>query len=326
MRTIDADVVGAALGPKSLIDALREAHRSGNMAPVERLLLQGNGGDAALMWAGWDAHLGIAVKAATVFPRNSEKGALPNIQSVVVLFDSRNGRALATIHGESFTRMKTAATSALAADVLARHDVGVLAVLGAGAQAETQVLFHLAARPSIERVLVWNRTAAAAERLVARLNAAGHRAEVACDPETAVRGAGLVTCLTAATFPVLHGAWLAPGSHVDLVGAYTPTMRESDDVVVLRGRLFADSMRFGVTTCGDYAIPIAAGTIPAKRVEAALFDLCSGRAAGRLTDDEVTVCKNGGGGHLDLMAARAFCDFVIGRDPASGATPLEGER
>ena len=132
-------------------------------------------------------------------------------------------------------------------------------MLGAGGQAKTHILFHRAIRPSIRKVLVWNRTAENGERLAAELRDEGVDAEALVDPEAAVREAAIVACLTASEEPVLKGAWLRPGAHVDLVGGFTPTMRESDDDVVRKGRLFADSLRFTLTVCGDYADPIARG-------------------------------------------------------------------
>jgi ornithine cyclodeaminase/alanine dehydrogenase-like protein (mu-crystallin family) len=121
-----------------------------------------------------------------------------------------------------------------------------------------------------------------------------------------VREADIVSCLTASADPVLRGQWLRPGAHVDLVGGFTPAMRESDDDVVRRGRLFADTLRFALTACGDYAAPIARVVIAREPIEGDLFDLCSGRISGRRSTEEITVFKNGGGGHLDLIVARAI--------------------
>ena len=205
--------------------------------------------------------------------------------------------------------MKTAADSALGADLLAREDAATLAVLGAGGQAKTHVRFHRAVRPSLRRVLVWNRTAANGERLAADLRAEGMDATAHADPAAAVREADIVSCLTASADPVLNGAWLEAGAHVDLVGGFTPTMRESDDEVVRRGRLFADTLRFTLGACGDYAAPIARGVIAREAIEGDLFDLCSGRIPGRRSAEEITVFKNGGGGHLDLIVARAIWDL-----------------
>ncbi len=306
MKLIDADAPDSHAAPLALVDALREGHSSGDMGTVERLLVEKDG-RAVLTWVGWHPGRGLAVKTATVFPGNAFAGK-PNVQSVVTLFDGHDGAPLAVISGEGFTRMKTAADSALAVDLLANPGCETLAVLGAGGQAETHIRFIRAVRPSLRRTVVWNRTPAAAVGLVGRLTASGLTAEVAPTPRHAVEQASIVSCLTATTTPVLEGAWLQRGSHVDLVGGYTPEMRESDDAVVRRGRLFADSRRFGVDMCGDYAQPLAAGVIPREAVLGDLFDLCSGRVVGRTGEGDITVFKNGGGGHLDLMIARTLFD------------------
>lgn len=307
VKLIDADHLGTLMAPAHLVEALRQGHRSGALGEVERLLLhRAAPPNAALTWAGWSPDLGIAVKTATVFPSNAQAGRKPNIQSVVVLFDPEDGSPLAAIHGESFTRMKTAANSALGVDLLANPMPGTLAILGAGGQAETQARFILAMRPSITRILIWNRTRGSADRLAARLGDTGAACRAVATPEDAATEADVITCVTATATPVLEGAWLRPGCHVDLVGAYTPEMRESDDAVVRRGRLFADTRRFGVMTCGDYAQPILAGVITEGDVLGDSFDLVSGRVPGRTGPSDITVFKNGGGGHLDLMAAAAF--------------------
>ncbi len=307
MRLIDADALARTLDPLVLIEALRLGHRGGGVGRVERMLLEEPGtANSVLTWMAWRPERGIAVKTATVFPDNSRLGARPNVQSVVVLFDAANGAPLAAIHGESFTRVKTAADSALAADLLAVEDAATLAVLGAGGQARTHVRFLRAVRPAIRKALVWNRTAEAAERLAFELRAEGFDAEARSDPHAAVSEAQVVSCLTAARDPVLRGAWLRNDAHIDLVGGFTPAMRESDDDVVRRGRLFADTLRFTVGACGDFANPIARGVIGPEAIEGDLFDLVSGRIPIRRARDEITVFKNGGGGHLDLMIARAM--------------------
>jgi ornithine cyclodeaminase/alanine dehydrogenase-like protein (mu-crystallin family) len=309
MRLIDANAIAAKLDPLVLVEALRAAHRDGGMGEVERVLIEEpRTGNAVLTWMALHPKRGIGVKTATVFPSNSRGGLRPNVQSVVILFDATNGAPLAAIHGQSFTRMKTAADSALAADLLAVPEAATLAVLGAGGQARTHIRFIRAVRPSIRRVLVWNRTHAAAERLAAELKREGLDAEARADPEPAVSEAAIVACLTASTDPALRGAWLKAGAHVDLVGGFTPAMRESDDDVVRRGRLFADTLRFTIADCGDFADPIARGVIARDKIEGDLFDLVSGRVPARRSPEEITVFKNGGGGHLDLMIARTIYD------------------
>lgn len=312
MRLIDADALARTLDPLILVEALRRGHRDGDVGRVERVLVEEPGtANAVLTWMAWRPELGIAVKTATVFPGNSHLGSRPNVQSIVTLFDKANGAPLAAIHGESFTRMKTAANSALAADLLAVADAVTLAVLGAGGQARTHVRFLRAVRPAIRKALVWNWTAEAAERLAFELRAEGVDAEARSDLDAAVGEAEVVSCLTASPDPVLRGGWLRNGAHVDLVGGFTPAMRESDDDVVRRGRLFADTLRFTVDVCGDLANPIAHGVIGPEAIEGDLFDLVSNRIPGRRSPDEITVFKNGGGGHLDLMIARAMVEAAL---------------
>ena len=243
-----------------------------------------------------------------MFPGNSRAGLRPNVQSVVTLFDAADGAPLAAIHGESFTRMKTAANSALAADLLARSPRRD--ARGHRRRRSGQDPCPIPSRrPPLDPPgsLVWNRTRSAAERLAAELREDGVDAEARAGPEEAVAEAAIVTCLTASPVPVLRGAWLKAGAHVDLVGGFTPAMRESDDDVVRRGRLFADTLRFTLEDCGDFADPISRGVIAREKIEGDLFDLARPHRRSAFPE-EITVFKNGGGGHLDLMVARAIYD------------------
>lgn len=309
LTVIEADVLAARIDPLVLVDALRESHVAGQRPEVGRLLMTEPGTrNDLLAWGGWRRREGIAVKAGLIFPQNVAQG-LPSIRSIVLLFDGDTAAPLAVFHGEDFTRMKTAADSALAAQYLAPEDCHTLTVIGAGAQAEIHIAFLLAVRPEIRRVLVCNRTPERAETLASRLKARGIAAEATQDTASAVRQAGVVTCLTGARAPVLAGNWLEPGTHVDLVGGFTPEMRESDDDTVLRGRLFADTREFTLTACGDFSQPLGDGIISPEKIEGDLFELASGSVRGRRTSSEITVFKNGGGGHLDLMVARALFDL-----------------
>ena len=316
MRSIDADAVLAALDPLLFVEALRHGHREG-VHQVERLLLSEPTAAATnhlLIWSAWSFGAAAGAKFVAVFPGNEARGAGPNIRSVYVLFDGADGRPLALITGETFTRSKTAADSALGASFLAREDAEMLVVAGAGAQARAQIRFLCAVRPTIRRVFVWNRTLQKAEALARDCALPGVVVAATDNLEEAVRAADIVSCVTSATEPFLRGAWLKPGAHVDLVGSFTPEMRECDDETVLRGRIFADTRRFTVNECGDLAQPIAAGVLAKDAIVADLFDLCAGRAQGRATPAETTVFKNGGGGHLDLMVARRLYELSRASD------------
>ncbi|MFI5011528.1 MAG: ornithine cyclodeaminase [Hyphomicrobiales bacterium] len=303
------DAIGELLAWPTLVEALRTGHQEGVDA-VERLLLSEAkdgppGPNHLLIWAAWRFGAYCGAKLATVYPGNVE-GVATNA-TVYVLFDGHDGRPLATIEGSEFTLRKTAADSALGAWYLARTDAESLLMIGAGAQAGPQIRALCAVRPSIHKVRIWNRTAARAEALAARLTQEGGldrvSIEAADDLASAVPQASIVSMATAATSPLLEGALLSPGTHVDLVGSFTPLMRETDDEAVRRASLFVDTRRFTVAVTGDLAIPIAAGVIHEDDIRADLFGLSRGQHPGRQSADEITLFKNGGGGHLDLMAA-----------------------
>lgn len=256
------------------------------------------------------------MKLASVFPANAERG-MPTIASVFVLFDGETGAPLAVIEATPLTIRKTAANSALGADYLARRDVRTLLMIGAGKQAPSQIEAHRTVRPSLARILVWNRTASAAEALAARLRAQGLAAETTTDLEAAARSADVICCATASRSPILRGAWLAPGTHVDLVGSFTPEMREADDEVMRRGRLYVDSRWFTAGVAGDIVQPMRDGVITKADIAGDLFDLTQDKVSGRQSDAEITIFKNGGGGHLDLMAATLVYERA-GRNIHSG--------
>ena len=306
MRLVDADAAARLLDLPSLIEALRDGHRAG-VDGFGRLLLEQPGAagatDGFLAMAAWQRGAVFGVKLATMFPGNAAAG-LPNIASVYVLFDGASGRPLLTIEATPLTVRKTAADSALAADYLARPDVRTLLVVGAGAQAPWMVAAHRTVRPSLTQVLVWNRTATGAAKLAAMLRAEGLAAEPVEDLAAAVARADVVTCVTGSTEPLIQGEWLRPGTHLDLVGGYTPTMRESDDAAVRRARVFVDTREFTLRDAGDISQPLRGGVIAEADILADLFQLARGEVAGRGGAGEITLFKNAGGGHLDLMAAR----------------------
>jgi ornithine cyclodeaminase/alanine dehydrogenase-like protein (mu-crystallin family) len=301
MILVDAETAARLLDFPSLIEALREGHRVG-VDDFGRLLMEhpsaAGGHNGLLAMAAWQRGAAFGVKLATVFPSNAAVG-LPNIASVYVLFDGQNGRPLLTIDATPLTVRKTAADSALAADYLARPDARTLLVVGAGAQAPWMVAAHRSVRPTLARVLVWNRTHAKAVALAATLHG-----EAVKDLSAAVAESDIITCVTPAAEPIIHGAWLRPGTHLDLVGGYTPLMRESDDDAVRRSRVFVDTRRFTLHDAGDIAQPLRDGVIGETDVLADLFQLVRGEVPGRRDASEITLFKNAGGGHLDLMAAR----------------------
>jgi alanine dehydrogenase len=234
----------------------------------------------------------------TVFPRNRAAG-LPSVQALVVLFDGNDGRPVALLDGTELTYRKTAADSALGARFLARPDASTLLMVGAGGLAPHLIAAHRAVRPSIEHVLVWNRTPSRAEQVAA---VAG--GEVVVDLEDAAGQADVICTATMTKEPLVHGRWLRPGTHLDLVGAFQPDHREVDDATVGRAELYVDHRLATLSECGDLVIPLRAGRITESDIRGDLYELCRGEVTGRTEPEAVTLFENGGGGHLDLMTSR----------------------
>lgn len=300
LPVIGADEVARLLPYAMLVDELETAHREPR--PVTgRTVLGVDGADQSfLALSAWQPGRSIGAKLVTVFPGNlgTER---PSVQALYILFDATTGEPLALIDGTELTYRKTAADSALGARYLARHDARTLLVIGAGGLAAHLVAAHRAVRPSIERVLVWNRTPARAESLAAAVGATA-----VASVEAAVAEADVITTATMAKDPLLAGRWLRPGTHLDLVGAFRPDHREVDDDAVTRAELYVDDREATLSEDGDLVIPLLRGLISAGDVRADLFELCSGDVPGRTDAAAITLFENGGGGHLDLMTAIAL--------------------
>lgn len=251
--------------------------------------------DTLLSRAAWIDGLGIAVKSATVFPGNPAKG-LARIGGGVSLYSDGDGALQALIDFHLVTKWKTAGDSLLAARYLARPDSRVALIVGAGTVGRSMVAAYRALWPGIE-VLIWNRTPATAAALAVELGA-----EAVENLPDAVARADVILTATMSTDPVLRGDWLRPGQHLDLIGAYRPDMREVDDTALQRARLFVDSRATTLGHIGELKIPIEAGVLSAADVVADFYDIADGSFA-RTSEDEITICKNGGGAHLDLMTA-----------------------
>lgn len=298
----------------ALVDELRTQHAAPAAHAGDLYLAEDRSG--FLLRAAWQPDEVLGVKLATVFPGNDVAG-LPTVHGVYVLFDATNGTPRAVIDGIALTWYKTAADSALGADYLARTDVETMLMVGAGSMAPHLISAHLAVRPSIGRLLVWNRTVARAQLLVDTLDA-DVAARVTDNLEAAVRAADLISCATMTTDPLIRGAWLSPGTHLDLVGAFTPTMREADDEAMRRADVYVDSRESTLEPIGELSIPLATGVIDTQDIRADLYELCRGEVAGRTDDDAITLFKNGGGGHLDLMTAQ-FVMAQLSSAPPSAA-------
>lgn len=299
---LDAAAVHAGLPWKNLIAALRKAHASQGRPLANTAIFDApeGGGDQFVNLTSWSQGRSIAVKLVGVFPGNPQRAEPePSVQGLVVLFDGCTGRPLMTCDGAALTYRKTAADSALGADLLARPDAEVLAIAGAGGLAPYVADAMRAVRP-IRKIWIWNRTRDRAEAMARSLQQPGCEVLVTDDLDAVLPEADIVSAVTMALAPVIHGAHLKPGAHVDLVGAYLPQMREADAETVRRaGRMFADNAA-GFQGSGDGAAPVSEGLITGLAAD--FFDLCTGRHPGRESAAEITVFKNCGGSHLDLFS------------------------
>ena len=257
-----------------------------------------------LVRAAWQHNQTLGIKLVTIFPDNPQHRSLPAVQSLYVVFDGSTGNMVAAIDGTALTWWKTAADSALGTQHLARTDATHMLMVGAGAMAPHLISAHCTARPSIRRVTIWNRHADKAANLAAALCTELLEVQHAEDLEASVRQADLISCATMAMDPLIKGSWLRPGTHLDLVGAFTPEMREADDDAVKASTVFVDARRTTIGVVGEIMIPMNNGILTTDDIAADLYDLCRGLHPGRTTGNEITLFKNGGGGHLDLMTAQ----------------------
>lgn len=266
-------------------------------------------GSASLFMPGYLPGEGaLGAKVVSVFPGNPARG-LPATLGAILLISPETGEPLALMDGTWLTSLRTGAGAGVATRRLAREDARTLALLGAGGIAAHQAEAVLAVRPGIERVLVWSRTRARAEALVARLSAAhpGRAFEAVDSPEAAVRAADVITACTRATEPVLLGVWVRPGTHVNLVGAHAPHEREADDELLRRSAVRAVDMRDAALVCGELSRPIEAGAVAAEAfVDIGL--ICAGQWPGRRSAEEITWFKSVGLAAQDLATARLVLD------------------
>jgi ornithine cyclodeaminase len=312
MRILDGAAVDAALSYPALVDTLEAAFAKGAISPPRHhhaVALEGRPEATLLLMPAWEAREAgsplagryMGIKAVTVYPDNA---ALPAVMGTYLLMAADTGETLAVMDATRLTAWRTAAASALASRYLSRPDAARLVMVGAGALAPFLVRAHASVRP-IQEVRVWNRSRPRAEAVVAGLAAAGMAAGVADDLAAAVAEADIVTTATLSSEPVVRGAWLKPGAHVDCVGAFKPTMRETDDEAVRRARIFVDTRTGAFAEAGDILQPLAAGVISKGAVLGELAELCRSAVQGRASPDEITLFKSVGASIEDLAAAVA---------------------
>lgn len=311
MHLIDSAATRQALPFDRLIAALRERFSSGCEAPARHVHeipnpLADAGADASgrkmtsLIMPAWIPGRYYGVKIINIAPGNARSG-LPGLHATYLLFDARTGVPLAHIDGNQLTARRTAATSALGGSFLAREDARHLLVVGAGRIADLLPEAWRTVRP-IETISLWARRPDAAETTARRWRERGWQVDVVSDLETACASADIVSCATLATEPLIRGEWLRPGTHLDLIGSFTPAMREADDACFKGTRVFVDTEE-ALQKSGDLLHPMAGGVLRADDLKGTLTTLCKGVATGRRNDQERTVFKSVGHALEDLTAA-----------------------
>jgi ornithine cyclodeaminase/alanine dehydrogenase-like protein (mu-crystallin family) len=312
MRVIGASEVHAALDWEQLIEALRQMFRNGCTVPMRHhhtVPVGGGEPDATLLlMPAWQAGKHIGVKLATVFPSNGEK-SLPAVMGTYLLLDGKTGSPIAMIDGPALTLRRTAAASALAASYLARPDAERLLLVGTGALIPHLLAAHASMRP-IHNVLVWGRDADKAARLAHRLDRRDLRVTSTTDLAGAVRGAHIISCATLSKEPLILGEWLPKGVHLDLVGGFTPAMREADDDCISRARVFVDTREGASKEAGDIVQPLENGRLLPDDIAGDLIELARGSRAGRRFYDQITLFKSVGTAHEDLAAAVLLVDLI----------------
>ncbi len=287
----------------ALTDALAVGHRLPK-AKVEDVFIYRDP-ETLLNRSAWINGMGLAVKCATIFPNNKTQGK-PMVNGAVNLFSDENGQLDAIVDFHLVTKWKTAGDSLLAARRLARPDSKHILIVGAGTVGHSLWQAYSAVFPQAE-FSVWNRSPEGATQFAKDCDGV----TVAHNLETAVKAADIVTSATMTTEPILKGAWFQPGQHIDLIGAYRPDMREVDDEALLRSRVFVDSYATTLGHIGELKIPIENGVIAPEHVVADYYEEA---AFARGQRDEITLFKNGGGAHLDLMTSRYILDVWKARN------------
>ncbi|HTV67922.1 MAG TPA: ornithine cyclodeaminase family protein [Rhizobiaceae bacterium] len=314
MLNISVDDIDRALTFGGLVETLRTAFRDGAVQPVRHhhTVERPDGAASTLLlmpaWSDFNragtsdgGHVGV--KIVTVSPDNNQIGK-PAVMGLYLLLDGKTGEPQALIDGQRLTQWRTAAASALAASYLAREDASRLLVIGAGALSPFLARAHSAVRP-VKEIAIWNRTRANAAKVVEALTRDGFDARVADDLDAELGAADIVSSATISTEPLVKGARLKPGAHVDLVGGFTPSMREADDDAIRRARVYVDTRAGATKEAGDIVQPLGSGVLKQDGIVADLFELTRGERTGRQSRDEITLFKSVGAAIEDLAAARA---------------------
>ncbi|HEY7607850.1 MAG TPA: ornithine cyclodeaminase family protein [Alphaproteobacteria bacterium] len=309
MRIVSAAEVHTSLEFPALIEALAAMFRAGCEVPLRHhhgIAVPGGPDATLLLMPAWQPGAALGIKIVSVFPGNAAK-SLPAVMGQYLLLDAATGAPKALIDGTALTLRRTAAASALASRFLSRKDSAHLLMVGTGALAPHLAAAHCAVRP-IRRVTVWGRNGEHARAMAAKLELAGIAISAAAKLREAVGAADIISCATLAQAPLVLGTWLHPGQHLDLVGGFTPAMREADDDAVRRADVYVDTRAGAMKEAGDIVQPLKSGALEAEAIKGDLFDLCRGTAPGRADGKAITLFKSVGTALEDLAAAKLVAE------------------
>lgn len=307
---ITYDETASKLNWPEVVEALREGHKLPE-AEIKDIFL-GPAEGTLLSRGAYIKGLGYGVKSTTVFSGNSRQG-LPSVQGAMMMFDPLHGELKAIIESRLITEFKTASDSVLGASMLMRPDSKKLLIIGAGTVARSLVKAYGSVFKNLDKITIWARRTEKAEQLALEFKNSSLNVSFSENLPASAAEADIISCATLATSPVIKYGWLKPGTHVDLIGAYKADMREADDGLISNGSIYVDSRKTTINHIGELMIPISKGIITEDDVRGDFYDLVSNRNIGRKNNDEITVFKNGGGAHLDLMTAAYILSVVAAK-------------
>ncbi|WP_028582869.1 bifunctional Delta(1)-pyrroline-2-carboxylate/Delta(1)-piperideine-2-carboxylate reductase [Desulfogranum mediterraneum] len=317
MKIFNAQEVAAHLQWQPLIDSLSTIFSHGCQVPVRHhhtMELAGQSDATMLIMPAWIPEQYAGVKIVNVFPDNPRK-SLPTIMGQYLLMDGASGASLALLDGAELTARRTVAASALASRYLSREESSKLFIAGSGRIARYLGLAHAAVRP-IREIKVWSRSPENAAAAAQHYSAAGFTATSTDSLEQGTAWADIISCATLSQEPLIRKAWVRAGSHIDLVGAFKPMMRESDTELICRASVFVDTRSGTLAEAGDLLIPIREGRFEAGSIRAELEELIRGLHGGRLDREEITLFKSVGAAQEDLAAAICCYEHQQGQQPS----------
>ncbi len=304
LRNFTKEQIEEILPYDQLIPALRKGFQEPYTVPLRHHHHYENKPAVAstlLLMPAWKSGAYLGVKVVTVSPENGVIN-LPSVQGLYLLFDAVTGAPLAQMEAKTLTTIRTAAASALASQFLSRKDSSSLLMIGTGNMAPALIEAHAAVRP-ITDVYVWGKNFEKAKKLVADIALANLNIQPIKSIDAIIKKVDIISCATLSNDPLVKGEWLQSGQHLDLVGSFTPTMREADDVAVKNASVYVDVLEGATKESGDIVIPLQNGTIQLTDIQGDLFDLCANRVTGRKTEEEITLFKSVGHALEDLVAA-----------------------